>query len=129
MSKLILLLLLVFVSSNAMAGWVRIKNEFVPAYINTDTVSKEGDIAKLSKLYDYKSPQTDSHGKMMLSMVINYEYDCESWSVRTLGFISYSENMGGGNVVSQISIAKVSWQSVNSDELERKLFEYACQDR
>jgi hypothetical protein len=126
MRKAILMLLLTVVSSNAMAGWVRIKNKFVPAYINTDTVSKEGKIAKLSKLYDYTAAQTDSHGKMMLSMIIHYEYNCETRSVRTLDFVSYSGNMGEGNVLSQISNPNLSWLSVNSDESETKLFKYAC---
>jgi hypothetical protein len=126
MRKIFLVMLLALVSSNAMAGWVRIKNKFVPAYINTDTVSKNDNIAKLSKLYDYTAAQTDSHGKLMLSMIIHYEYDCESGSVRTLDFVSYSGNMGEGDVLSQISNPNLNWITVNSDDSETKLFKYTC---
>ena len=129
MRKFLLVLLLAVVSNSALAGWVRIKNEFVPAYIDTDSVSKDGEIAKLSKLYDYKAAQMDSHGKLMRSMVIRYEYDCESRSVRTLDLISYSGNMGVGNVLSEVSNPNVNWHPVNSDDSETKLFKYACLDR
>ena len=129
MRKFLLVLLLAVVSNSALAGWVRIKNEFVPAYIDTDSVSKDGEIAKLSKLYDYKAAQMDSHGKLMRSMVIRYEYDCESRSVRTLDFISYAGNMGKGNVLSEIPNPNVSWQSVPADRTERSLFDFACGDR
>ena len=56
MNKLIIALLFVFVSSNAMAEWVKVKrNKYATGYANPATIVKDGNIARMWSLVDCKA--------------------------------------------------------------------------
>jgi hypothetical protein len=88
MHRIILMLLLAVVSSNAVAEWVVVDR--TPAgyaasapfvlYADSSTIFKDGNISKILFLSDYKSPQYSNphlNRKPYQSIKIQAEIDCE----------------------------------------------------
>lgn len=100
MKRIVLALMLVMLSGNAVAEWVRIgENNRSVAYVET-AIRRSGDIAVMWVLFDYKSIQESPRsGKRYLSEKAQREIDCRSERERVLFFTWHAEQMGNGAVV------------------------------
>ncbi|MGA7750836.1 MAG: surface-adhesin E family protein [Gallionella sp.] len=101
MRKVILLMLLSVVSSNAMAEWVKVRisdDGNATAYVDPSTMLKDGSNVKMWALLDFRVAKTTG-GETYLSTKQQNEFDCKKTKIRLLTFSLYSGNMGNGNVV------------------------------
>jgi hypothetical protein len=100
MKKIILMLLLAFASSNAMAEWVGVAHNGVATmYANPATIRKTGNIVKMWTMSDYATQQSLENYIYYFSSSAQQEYDCKEEQFRVLFYSFYSERMLAGNVV------------------------------
>ena len=99
MRKSILAMLLVAASGSAGAEWTQVgTSDTSTVYADPATISKDGNIAKMWHLLDFKTVQSRPYGLPYWSQKTKQEYDCTEARERTLEFHHYSENMGNGDV-------------------------------
>ena len=134
MNKLLIGLMLVLVSGNAIAEWTQIdfNNDFHGGrivYANLSSIRKNGDMVKLWTMDDFKTAQVNGiNQKTYLSNKTLQEYDCKEARVRPLSTVYMSRNSGQGDVVSIYTWPNDpdNWLPVTPDSLGEALLEVAC---
>lgn len=127
MRKVILMLLLAMVSSNAMAEWVTVgSGDSSTTYAAPVTISKAGNIVKMWWLDDFKKADTAANGKAYLSMKGQDEFDCKGEQSRQLYFSFHSELMGGGEMVYNETLNRPKWYPVSRGSSDAALWKIAC---
>ena len=144
MRKFILILMLVFVSSNAMAEWVEVtaihsqeSPESQVAYVDPATIHKNGNLMMVV-LVDHQSGLSKgienrldklffsrSNGDITKSWKVQDEFDCKDNKLRMLSYIAYSEHMGKGEIVPN-DVATNQWEPVVPGSIGEALWKYAC---
>jgi len=126
MKKLLLILLLAVVSSNAMAERVEFAgtDEGTIFYGDPATIRKSGNNVKMWILKDFGTLQLDS----FISAKEKGEYDCKEKQWRVLFSALYSENMGRGETVSILNVS-MDWEPVPPDSVVEAMLEFACRFR
>lgn len=121
------ILIVVMLSSNAAAEWVRLgENNRSVAYSDTK-VRRSGDTATYWVLFDYKSIQISQRsGKRYLSEKSQREIDCQSERDRVLFFTWHSDQMGNGTVV-YTGNKPTSWEPTSAPGSYGNVFwEFIC---
>ena len=99
MKKLLITLLLAVLSTSAMAEWVLINdNDIATNYVNPATIRKAGNKVRMWSMDDYKTMQITGEYKY-ISMKTQIEYDCQNETFTSVALLSFSGNMGSGQVV------------------------------
>jgi len=144
MRKLILMLLLSMVSSSAMAEWVKAtvihsqqSPEIQTAYVDPDTIQKNGNLVSMSVLVDHQSGLSkevggkikaffsSSKGNIKKSWKVQDEFDCGKKKLRMLSYVAYSEHMGKGEIIPSPYVTSV-WESIVPESIGEALWKYAC---
>ena len=100
MKKLLITLLLAVLSTSAMAEWTPInQTEMGTHYVDFSTIRKVGNKVKMWTMHDYKTMQI-YEGKYYLSNKSQFEYDCKNETSASVADLSFSDNMGSGQLVS-----------------------------
>ena len=124
--RLLLTLMLACVSSVAMADWTFYgSNKDSDLYIDFQSIRKDGEIAKMWFMEDYRGVKKISYGRSFLSATTLGEYDCKEKRVRTDSFAIYSDEKGGGDVVFTSKI-KMDWEPIVPASLGEILWKNAC---
>jgi hypothetical protein len=90
----------------------------------TFTISKSDNMVKMMWLADFKMVQENA-GKQYMSTKKQHEYDCKKDKYRIIFLITYSENMGEGNIVNTY-VEPQKWVTVVSDSVGEVMWKYAC---
>ena len=93
-------------------------------YVDTDSVHRKGDIVTLWALFDYMSIQSIVGGPW-LSSKARREYDCVNKRVRLLGYMTFTGNMGSGEVVFS-NADQSAWEPLAPDSMDRTIWDVAC---
>jgi len=129
MGKANLILLLAAATSSVLAEeWVAVgttEDGGITVYADQSTIRKERNIVRIRTLGDFKKAEKLGSKKQFLSLMEQYEYDCNEERMRRLYATMHSENMGRGSVVASGPINE-AWQSVPPDSLNEQLWEFAC---
>jgi len=147
MRKLILMLLLSMVSSSAMAEWVKAtvihsqqSPEIQTAYVDPDTIQKNGNLVSMSVLVDHQSGLSkevggkineffsSSKGNIKKSWKVQDEFDCGKKQLRMLSYVAYSEHMGKGEIIPSPYVTSV-WESIVPESIGEALWNYACRSK
>lgn len=103
MKKSIFMLLLALVSTHVMADWVKVSSsDELDIYIDSPSIQKTENTAKIWQLYDYKKPQV-AKGVYFQSIKFRTEYDCSDMRSRLVSVIAHSGKMGDGEVINSDS--------------------------
>lgn len=97
----IILMLLAFVSSSAMAEWREVGKDAAHAttvYADPTSIRRDGSTAALLHLYDFRTPQTAAR-KQYSSLKQQREFDCKRKISRSIQTYAFSGNMGNGAIV------------------------------
>lgn len=125
MRKVILMLLLTVVSNSAMAEWVDVgSNEYTTIFVDPASIQRDGNMAKMWHLTDFKTSQKDM-GDKYLSTKDQNEYDCKEVKLRRRASSQHSENMGKGKVVYSDSYT-TRWKPVPPDSGIEIMWKFAC---
>ena len=122
-----LIALLALSSGPVYAGWVLTSGDDeagLAVYVDPATLRRNGNLAKMWQLYDYKTVQTVA-GDSFLSIKRFNEYDCTKERTRMLGYTWFSGNMGNGNVVYSTT-EQLPWEPVVTRTINRSLWKVAC---
>ena len=130
MHKAILIILLVSVSSSAMAEWVEVamsdteakEAASMTAYADPDTIRKTGDRVKLWILADYKITN-EEYG--ITSARQKDEYDCKEGKQRRLFIVFYSGHMNKGETV-LIHNDRGNWEKIPRGSVVEAMLKFAC---
>jgi hypothetical protein len=128
MKKLLLTLVLVFISTDTMAEWTKVgesehKGGYT-AYADLASIRKAGNRVKMWTLSDYKIEQKAS-GVNFLSEKIRREYDCVEEQMRILAFSLFSWNMEKGELVRSYSQPQ-KWEEVQPGGMDEAEWKVAC---
>lgn len=128
MRKVILMLLLVCVSRNAMAEWVQIGGYGgLSIYTDLSNIHKEDNIVSMWNLYNYRMAQRGEEGKMYLSVEEQQEFDCKEKQMRSLYYSYHPGNMGEGESVYSNSLSNnIRWDPIEPNSTGEHLLKYAC---
>jgi hypothetical protein len=118
--------LLAAASSGTAAEWVRVSdNDEYIAYADPATISREGDLARMSDLIDLKAPQMSPDGNPHASSLAHSQFDCVNPRMRTIAFSLYPGPMGDGDAV-ETRGESYRWYSVAPGTLLETLRQFAC---
>lgn len=122
--RLLVFSLLLVVSGNAAAAWVKVGgNETTTFYVDLTSIRIEESGVKMWNLLDLKVPDT-STARPYLSMKSFAEYNCKDATYRFLESQSFSANMGAGDKVSRNAIGE--WSPVPPHSAVNTLWNIAC---
>lgn len=128
MMKRIVIMSLLLMSTNVFAEWVAVSSnpdEGVIAYIDLQSIQKNGHKSTAWALFDYNKIQTNEDVKF-LSTVSRNEYDCLANTILPLDVHFYSKNMRGGSVVYSLSNIEVKPTSTVPGSMFDTYLKIAC---
>lgn len=126
MRKVILVILLSSVCSGAMAEWVRVAgNAEGTTYADPSSISKNGNMAKMWVLNDFKTAMAEGNAKPYLSMKRHQEYDCKAGQLRSLAITVHTGSMGGGSMVHS-GADDMQWLPIRSGSIREATWKFAC---
>ena len=103
-------------------------NDSVDAYMDLQLLEKKGKFVVSWRLYDYRSPQKSSSGKLFRSAKTMDITDCASRTEAMTLFIQYDRPMGKGNVVASNKLAQSEWEirKIDPNSIGEALAMVAC---
>lgn len=124
MKKLLLILILTHISSNAIAEWTWLYgDEDSGTYVDLSTLRKTGSKAKIWILSNDK-PLPGKEKERSTKMF--FELDCSETNARMLAFSSFSKSMGIGQPISTNS-SNSKWMSVEPASTGQAIWQVACE--
>ena len=131
MRKILLGLLLIAISTSAMAEWTPVVSSNNAGgyyiYANYSSIRQDGTKVKMWSLYDFNTIQSLGEVKFSSIKFLD-EYDCQGEQSRTLSSIRISGNMGNGDVVgSNNTIGQ--WSPISPDSVIEVLWKTACKKK
>ena len=126
MKRPLLIALLVLSSGPAYAEWMSLgaSDSGTTVYADTATIRREGDLVKMSVLFDFKTMQTKADVSY-LSAKAQMEYDCAEQRFEGLAVMYFSGNMGNGSLLDRSS-GKGKRLRVSPGSLDHALWKLAC---
>jgi hypothetical protein len=126
MQRIILLLLLSVVSFGAKADWQSIySDDNFAIYADTSTITRDGDIATMWTLYDFKVAETLPTSKPSQSEKTRKEFNCKKRIFRQLHTALYTGNMGTGTAISNDDRV-ANWMKFQKGSLNEIEWKTAC---
>jgi len=126
MKRLLLMTLLLVSSGPAYAEWMSLgaSDSGTTVYADPATIRREGDLVKMSVLFDFKSIQTKADVSY-LSAKAQMEYDCAEQRFEGLAVMYFSGNMGNGTLLDRTS-GKGKRLRISPGSLDHALWKLAC---
>lgn len=97
------------------------------AYGDPSSVKRDGEIARMWSMFDYKTPQTGIPGKTYLSIRRQFEYDCKHGKARILTASPYAANQAKGPPL-LTETNTYNWRAVVPDSVDDALLKFACRN-
>lgn len=125
-------LLLALACGDAAAAWTAVGGEpkIYAAYVDAQSVRRNGDLAQVLGLYDILMADFSADGQPHQSTVTLREYDCANRRVRLLAFVDYAERMGAGRVISTPANSNMRepgrWEPVVPGATDEAFMRVAC---
>jgi hypothetical protein len=118
---------LVLFSGAAAADWTGVgrPNEIYAAYADRDSIRRQGGIATMHGLYDFRRQDFTPEGRGLYSTVVLREYDSTGRRVRLLSSIDFSGHMGEGAAVST-SDTPGRWETILQGGIDDAYWAVAC---
>lgn len=128
MRRVMLMMLLAVVSSNAFAEWREVgTNDGQTTYANPSIIRKAGNRVEMWHLLDFNTTNT-ANSKTYLSLKVKSEYDCNKVQSRSLYTSAHKGNMGKGEVVG-IESGPEEWKPIPLGSAKEYLFYIACRKK
>jgi hypothetical protein len=115
MRRILLIVMLDFVSTGAFAGWDAMFSDYVGTlYVDPDTIQKSGNVVTMESLNDFRFPQETERRDKYYSSRALAEYDCKEYRYRYLKLAYFGDNMAGGAIL-YINARQGDWHLVPPD--------------
>jgi len=97
------------------------------AYIDPDTIRREGHVVVISALIDWKAMQGGRSPTRFYSTKLTKQFDCAERRVRTLAATDFDGHMGMGEVIGGSGYSSEGhWVAIEPETLNQGLWEAAC---
>lgn len=128
MKKLILILVVTLISSNAFAEWTRIAggDDDSDLYVDLDTFRRNSSKVKLWVMQNFKVLQGGGKQHKYQSSTIQWELDCKEEQARTLAIIAFSGKKGSGKPISSNYPSYALWTPQPPGSLGEAVFDAGC---
>jgi hypothetical protein len=122
-----LALVLALASALAAAEWTAVgsPNEIYSAYADRDSIRRQGGMATMHGLYDFRRLDYTPDGRALYSTAVLREYDCAGRRVRLLSSVDFAGHMGKGEAVST-SARTGRWEGVVAGGIDEAFLRFAC---
>lgn len=100
-------------------------NEIYSAYADRGSIRRQGSLATMHGLYDFRRQDFTPEGRGLHSTVVLREYDCAARRVRLISSIDFSGHMGEGAAVSTSS-RPGRWEPVLAGGIDDAYLRVAC---
>lgn len=116
-----------FFCGTAAADWTAVgrANEIFSAYADRDSIRRQGGMATMHGLYDFRRQDFTPEGRGLYSTVVLREYDCAGRRVRLLSSIDFAGRMGEGAAVSTSDTPR-RWEPVLEGGIDEAYWTVAC---
>lgn len=124
-------LMLLLVALPARAEFAKyFEDDELVAYLDANTIRREGAMVRIWALDDYKKPQTDlEHKKPYRSVRAHWVFDCSKRLSDVVAAFYHADAMGEGDVVESGAPAERSWDKVAPGSVGELMYKVACQAR
>ncbi|WHZ30033.1 MAG: hypothetical protein OJF51_004835 [Nitrospira sp.] len=128
----ILLTVLILVHGSVWAEWVAIDARYQShplqtAYIDPDTIRRQGNVVELSALIDWKAMQGGRSPTRFYSTKLTKQFDCAERRVRTLAATDFDGHMGMGEVIGGNGYSSEGhWVAIGPGTINEGFWEAAC---
>lgn len=128
----IFFVILILAPGPVLAEWVAIDARYQlhplqTAYIDPDTVHREGNLATISALIDWKWMQGNRSPNRFYSTKITKQFDCVEKQVRSLAATDFYGHMGTGQVIGGGGhTSEGHWIAIEPGTLNQGFWEAAC---
>ncbi len=120
-----ILMMLMLAPSIATAGWQEIgKSQQFFAYVDTDTISKSGNILRMTTMLDMIDMSEIDGGKKYRSIISSEDFDCKDKQIKTISSKYFSDNKGVGIEVH--NSASINWLKVSAQSIDFLSWRIAC---
>lgn len=112
------------------ADWVNVGGKIergltvYSAYLDTDSIHREGNVVTLWALFDYMTIQSIVGGPW-LSSKTRRQYNCVEETVQLLGYMTFSGNMGSGEAVYSNS-EESRREPIAPDSIDQTVWDIVC---
>ncbi len=126
-SRPALALAIAFAGGAVAADWTAVgaANEIYAAFADRASIRRNGTMASMHGLYDFRRQDFTPEGLALLSTVVLREYDCAARRVRLLSSIDFAGHMGEGAAVSSSNLAG-RWEDVVAGGIDEAYWKLVC---
>ncbi len=119
--------LLLLFSSGVLADWTAVgqANEIYAAFADKATLHRNGGVATMHGLYDFRRQDFTPDGRGLYSTAVLREYDCTGRRVRLMSSIDFSGHMGAGAPVSTSTDPR-RWEEIVAGGIDEAYWNVAC---
>ena len=119
--------LLLLAPGAAAADWTAVgqADEIYAAFADRASIRRNGDLASMHGLYDFRRQDFTPEGLGLFSTVVLREYDCAGRRVRLLSAIDFSGHMAEGAAVSTVTRTG-RWEAVVAGGVDDAFLQVAC---
>jgi hypothetical protein len=127
MNKLLLILILTIISSNALADWTLVQTgKESDEYVDTATIRLSGNLAKMWSLTNIsKNIKNIKPGEKAFAVKTVQEYDCQEHKIRSLFVAWYNDYMGTGGIERSSESPDAKWKEVTPG-IKESFWKIAC---
>ena len=129
MNKVLFGMLLIAISTSALAEWVVVAQNSdagVTTYANTSKIKKVGKYVRIWTIKDYEKEQENTvSGPPYLSSASLQEFDCKEEQYRLRSLTWFAGNMRNGDVIYNGYLVD-KWRVVSPDTLTDAMMKIAC---
>lgn len=128
----ILFTVLIMAHGPVRAEWVAIEAQYQThplqtAYVDPDSLHREGSVVTLSALIDWKAMQGGRAPTRFYSTKVTKQFDCATMRVRTLAVTDFYDHMGTGEIIGGGGYTSEGhWVAIAPGTLNEGLWEEAC---
>lgn len=130
-SRTLLLVALLFAALPVQAEFAKyFEDEELVAYLDANTIRREGAMVRMWGLDDYKKPQNDLENKKPYRSVrAHWVFDCSKRLSDVVAAFYHADAMGEGDVVDSGAPTERSWDKVAPGSVGELMYKVACQAR
>lgn len=118
-------------SGNALAAWQEIgKNEQSTIYVDTATLTTQGNTAQIMSMLDFQKPGQDPQTKENVNSIIGLnEFDCTTGKYRPIEFKVFTGNKGKGKVLVDQKTPDSVFEAITNGAWAAGVFNVACRSK
>lgn len=130
MTRLLLILLILLLSTPAMGEWVVLDSPYQShglrtIYIDPATIHHDGQFVTLSELWDFRSQHGGITGRRFQSASDQKQFDCPARRYRILTYRDFVGTMGSGDARNG-AVEPDTWHRIEPESVNQTLWEMVC---